>query len=202
MLALAASMRHMNQEKITSIISDSIATKQALFDTCVDVIDDICQRCITCVNAGGKLLICGNGGSFSDSLHIVGELIGRYGYDRPAIPAIALGANGASMTAIGNDYGYEQVFSREADALANTGDAIIGLSTSGGSKNVIAAIEAAKAKGAIAIGLTGEKQNTATDAACEVVLHVPSGVTPRIQECHILVGHLIAQAVEEARFPK
>lgn len=192
----------MSPEQMAETIRESIAVKQAMLDNSLATIQQLCQHAVDCVVSGGTLFFCGNGGSFSDALHIVGELIGRYGYDRPGIPAVALGANPASMTAIGNDYGYEQVFKREIEALVRPGDVVVGLSTSGGSKNVIAALQAAKAKSATLLGMTGSKVNTPLDELCAQVLHVPSNVTPRIQECHILVGHLIAQAVEEARYPR
>lgn len=192
----------MTPSAIQTTIADSIATKQAMLAQCLDTISTICGTAARAAKQGHTLFLCGNGGSFTDAQHIVGELIGRYGYDRPGIAAVTLGSNFASLTAIGNDYGYEDVFVREVEALVREGDVVIGLSTSGGSKNVVKALTLAKQKGAITIGLTGERRGTAMDSLCDHVLHVPSVVTPRIQECHILVGHLIAQAVEESVYPR
>ena len=192
----------MDRDAIKSWISESIATKQKLIEDCIGVVEDICKVCCDSVAAGGTIFFCGNGGSYSDALHIVGELIGRFHYDRPGIPAITLGTNNASLTAIGNDYGYEQIFSREVDALAKKGDVVIGLTTSGGSKNIVRAFEAAKKKEASCIAFTGSKTDTAVDKICEIVLHVPSDSTPFIQESHISVGHIIATALEKSAFPK
>jgi len=192
----------MQLDQIREVIRDSIATKQAMLEQCAQEIEQICRLCSQAASAKQTLFFMGNGGSFTDAQHIVGELVGRYGYDRPGIAAVTLGSNFASLTAIGNDYGYEQIFLREVEALVRTGDVVIGLSTSGNSKNVIAAFEQAKQVGAKLVGLTGQNQPSKMDELCDLVLHVPSKVTPRIQECHILVGHLIAQAVEEAVYPR
>jgi D-sedoheptulose 7-phosphate isomerase len=166
------------------------------------VIAAMCERAVSAVRAGRTLFFCGNGGSFTDAQHIVGELVGRYMYDRPGIAAVTLGSNFASLTAVGNDYGYEDIFVREVDALVRPGDVVFGLSTSGGSANVLKALRRAKAIGAHTVGWTGSKTKTAMDEVCEIVLHVPSGLTPRIQESHILVGHILAGALETALHPK
>ena len=144
----------------------------------------------------------GNGGSFSDALHIAGEFVGRFGHDRPALRAVALGANPASTTAIGNDYGYASIFAREVDALVAEGDVVIGLSTSGKSPNVLAAIERARHRRAHVLGWTGKHRDTPLAKVCDLVLHVPATTSWRIQECHICVGHILAAAVEEALHPK
>ncbi len=192
----------MDLKRVKEVMAESVKVKQALLDREADTVARIATVCAKASAAGKTLFLMGNGGSFTDAQHIVGELIGRYGYDRPGIAAVTLGSNFASLTAIGNDYGYEQIFLREVEALVKPGDVVIGLSTSGGSKNVLAAFAKAREKGAVLIGLTGEKQPSPMDEVCDHVLHVPSRVTPRIQECHILVGHLIAQAVEEAVYPR
>jgi len=199
---IAAEITSMNRDNIITTIAESIRVKQAMLDRETDAIARIAELCVSASKAGRTLFFCGNGGSFTDAQHIVGELIGRFGYDRPGLAAVTLGSNFASLTAIGNDYGYEDVFVREVDGLVRRGDVVIGLSTSGGSKNVIKAFRRAKDIGATCIGLTGDKRGTPMDELCDAVLHVPSLSTPRIQECHILVGHLIAQAVEEAMYPR
>src|SRR5262245_60686620 len=140
--------------------------------------------------AGGALLVCGNGGSAADAQHIVAELTGRFFRDRKPLRALALHANTSSLTAIGNDYGYDEVFAREVAAHGRDGDVLMAISTSGNSRNVLRAIEAARDKGMVVVGLTGANGGKLRDL-CDVCLHVPSDSTPRIQECHILLGHTI-----------
>jgi len=147
--------------------------------------------------AGGKLLIAGNGGSAADAQHIAAELTGRFVRERKPLPAIALHANTSALTAIGNDYGYEQVFARELSALASPGDVLLAISTSGNSKNILRAIEAARSKKLAVIGLTGESGGHLR-AACDLCLCVPSKSTARIQEMHITIGHAICELLEEA----
>jgi D-sedoheptulose 7-phosphate isomerase len=147
--------------------------------------------------AGGKLLVCGNGGSAADAMHICAELVGRFLRDRRAIPAIALGANQAILTALGNDYSYESIFSRQVEALAKPGDVVWGISTSGNSKNVVEALRAARALGAATIGMTGEGGGAIAQYA-DVLLDVPLSATPRIQEIHVVTYHVICEAVEAA----
>jgi D-sedoheptulose 7-phosphate isomerase len=145
--------------------------------------------------AGGALLVCGNGGSAADAQHIAAELTGRFFRDRKPLRALALHANTSSLTAIGNDYGYEMVFAREVEAHGRAGDVLMALSTSGNSPNVLRAIEAARARGLGVIGLTGAGGGKMA-AACDLCLRVPSTSTPRIQECHILIGHTICELLE------
>jgi D-sedoheptulose 7-phosphate isomerase len=147
--------------------------------------------------AGNKLLVCGNGGSAADAMHICGELVGRFLRDRRAIPAIALSANQAVLTACGNDYGYETVFARQVEALAKSGDVVWGISTSGNSKNVVEALKAAHSAGALTIGLTG-MQGGAMAEHSDVLLAVPVSMTPRVQEVHVATYHAICEAVEAA----
>ena len=179
----------------------SAELKLRLAEELGEVLEQIAGTVIDALRKGGSVFFCGNGGSFSDCHHIVGELVGRYGYDRPPLPAYVLGAGVASMTAIANDYGYDSVFSREAQALVNKGDVLVGLSTSGGSANVVSALRAAKEKGAATIGFAGE-QHAAIDEVSDIVLHVPSRSTPRIQECHLAVGHVLCDLIEKALFPR
>lgn len=146
--------------------------------------------------AGNKLLICGNGGSAADSQHIAAELTGRYKKEREGIPAIALSTDTSALTAIGNDYGFEHIFARQVQALATKGDVLLGISTSGHSQNILLALESAKKLGCKTIGFSG-KGGGAMKALCDVNLIIPSDDTPRIQEMHILLGHILCQLIEE-----
>lgn len=151
-----------------------------------------------CANAllqGQRIYLCGNGGSAADAQHIAAELIGRFVNDRRALPAIALTTDTSALTAIGNDYGYDEVFSRQVEGLCGEGDVLIAISTSGNSDNVLKAVDAAHRVGASVIGLSG-KSGGALDAKADVSLVVPSDVTARIQEMHIVIGHLICALVE------
>lgn len=148
---------------------------------------------------GGQVLVCGNGGSSSDAQHLVGELVGRFLTERRPLPAIALGGSEAALTAIANDYSYEQGYSRQVRAYARPGDIFIGITTSGNSGNIVAAAEAAKAAGAKVIGMTGEGGGKMKELS-DVLLNVPSNQTPRIQEMHILLIHVLCEAVDNA-FP-
>lgn len=146
--------------------------------------------------AGGKLLVAGNGGSAADAQHIAAELTGRFLREREALPALALHTNTSALTAIGNDYGYEQVFARELAAHARPGDVFLAISTSGGSKNILLAIEEARKRKVVIIGLTGESGGQMR-AVCDLCLCVPSKTTARIQEMHITIGHTICELLEE-----
>lgn len=179
----------------------SAALKRELFESQSEAMANITVAIVDAFRNGHRVYWCGNGGSFTDAHHIVGELVGRYGYDRDPLPSFVLGAGAASLTAIANDYGYDQIFSREVKGSAETGDVVVGLSTSGNSKNVCDALEVAQEKGAITIGLAGE-EIARIDEVADFVLHVPSTHTPRIQECHITVGHVICDVVEKTLFPQ
>jgi len=144
---------------------------------------------------GGKLLVFGNGGSAADAQHMAAEFVGRYMKERRALPAIALSTNISSLTAIGNDYGYERTFSRQVEALASEGDVVVGISTSGNSQNVVEAMNAARKRGAFAAALVGAQPCKLDDAA-DLVIRAPSDSTPRIQEMHILLIHAICEMVE------
>jgi len=150
---------------------------------------------------GNKLLIAGNGGSAADAQHIAGELVSKFYFDRPALPAIALTTDTSIITAIGNDYGYEYLFSRQIEANGIRGDAFLGISTSGNSKNILQGIKTAKEKGLITICLTGESGGKMKNL-CDYCICVPSRETPRIQEAHILIGHILCSVIEEAIFGK
>lgn len=182
-------------------LNESAELKRKLFESQGEVMAAIAVAIVDAFKNGHRVYWCGNGGSFTDAHHIVGELVGRYGYDRPPLPSFVLGAGVASLTAIANDYGYDQIFSREVKGCVQAGDVVIGLSTSGNSKNVCDALAAAQELGAFTIGLAGEKQ-ARIDEVSDLVLHVPTTLTPRIQECHIAVGHVICDVVEKALFPR
>ena len=154
---------------------------------------------IESLQAGGQVIVCGNGGSSSDAQHLVGELVGRFMTERRPLPAIALGGSEAALTAIANDYSYEQGYSRQVRAYVRPGDIFIGITTSGNSGNILAAARAAKEAGARVIGMTGEGGGAMRDLS-DVLLNVPSKQTPRIQEMHILLIHVLCEAVDHA-FP-
>jgi len=159
-------------------------------------VDRVVRLIAASMAQGGVLLVCGNGGSAADAQHIAAELTGRFFRDRKPLPALALHGNTSSLTAIGNDYGYDEVFAREVGAHGRKGDVLLAISTSGNSRNVLRAIEVARDKGMAVIGLTGSDGGKMRDL-CDVCLCVPSASTPRIQECHILVGHTICELLEE-----
>ena len=148
---------------------------------------------------GNKLLVMGNGGSAADSQHFVAEIVGRFKLERRALPAIALSTDTSILTAIGNDYGFESIFSRQVEALAATGDIVVGLSTSGNSPNVLKALNEAKSRGCLTIGLLG-KDGGSIRSACDLALVVPTTDTPRIQEGHITIIHIVCDLVEKALF--
>ena len=159
----------------------------------------VAMQIVKSLSAGGKVLFFGNGGSAADAEHLAAELTGRYLKERRALPALALHTNTSSLTAIGNDYGFDFIFARQLEALGKAGDVAVGISTSGNSRNVLRALETAKAKSIYTVALTGGSggamKNLADCAVC-----IPSEETPRIQECHILTGHLICEIVEEMLF--
>ena len=152
---------------------------------------------VTTLKSGGKVLLCGNGGSAADAQHIAAELTGRYKSERKGLPAIALTTDTSALTAISNDYGYDRVFDRQVEALANKGDLLIGISTSGNSQNIISALTSAKAAGCQTLGFSG-REGGKMNKVCDINLVVPSTDTPRIQEMHILIGHILCQAVDDA----
>ena len=162
------------------------------------VIKKIAETIINCYKNGRKVIFFGNGGSCADSMHLATELVSRYYFDRKSLPAMALTDN-VSLTAIGNDYGYENVFAKQVEGFVNKGDVIIGISTSGNSKNVIKALEKVKELGGIAIGFTGRKGGLLKDKV-DICLNVPSDDTPRIQEGYMLAGHIICELVEKKMF--
>lgn len=162
-----------------------------------NTIQDIAKTLIEALKNGNKILICGNGGSAADAQHFSAELTGRYKTERKGLPAIALSTDTSALSAIGNDYGFDFVFSRQIEALAQKRDVLFGISTSGNSNNVLYALKEARKKGCLCIGLSG-KGGGEMNTYCDINLVIPSNNTPRIQEMHILVIHLLCQAIDEA----
>lgn len=188
-----------------SLIKDSIqATKAtieaALADTAlIAAVEQAGLLCIEALRNNKKILLAGNGGSAADSQHIAAELVSRLNYDRPGLSAIALTTDTSALTAIGNDYGYDRVFARQLESVGQEGDVFIAISTSGNSANIMTALDAAKAKGIKSIGLTG-KSGGKMAPLCDIALKMPSSMTPNIQECHIMFGHIICQMIEDTIF--
>lgn len=176
-------------------LEESARIKKSIAKNNVGEIERIVGLIVTAYKTGGKVVLFGNGGSAADAQHIAGELVGRFKLERQALPAIALTTNTSILTAVANDNGYETVFSRQVEALVTEKDVAIGISTSGNSPNVIEAIKAAKMKNAKTIGMTGESGGRLAEVA-DLVLAVPSDDTPRIQEAHITIGHIICELVE------
>ena len=157
--------------------------------------------CVDALRAGRKILFAGNGGSAADAQHWAGELVSRFYYDRPGLPAIALTTDSSILTAIGNDYGYDYTFARQVEALGQEGDVFVAISTSGRSRNILRALDAAEAKGVKVIGFTGMGGGDMA-GRCEVCFRVPSTETPRIQEGHEFIGHLLCSLIESEVFPQ
>lgn len=183
-------------ETITQLIKESIETKQKLCEL-TPVIEQSAQIIITAVQQGKKVIACGNGGSAGDAQHFVAELVGRFEQERKPLPAIALNTNVSTLTAIGNDYGYEEVFARQIRAFGNEGDVFIGISTSGKSPNILKAIDAAVEKKMKIITLGG-KDGGAMKTKNGTHVIVPSQTTSRIQECHILIIHIWCKLIDDA----
>lgn len=177
-------------------IEESLAVKRALLDV-APVIAQAGETLVKAYKTGGQAFFFGNGGSAADAQHLAAEMLGKFYKDRPALPAQALSTNTSSLTAIGNDYSYDYIFARQIEGLGRKGDVAVGISTSGNSKNVIDALIAAKKKGMLTIGFAGEGGGRMREL-CDVCVCVPSKDTARIQECHILVGHLVCEMVEAA----
>lgn len=188
---------------IENIIKDSIDVKQLILKDkeLVKRINDAASVCIESLKNGGKIHFCGNGGSAADAQHLAAELSGRFYYDRPPLNAEALHVNTSYLTAVANDYSYDMIYARILQASAKKGDVIIGISTSGNSTNILKAIEFAKAIGVKTIGMTGETGGKMT-GCCDVLINVPSHCTPRIQESHIMIGHIICEIIEATIFPR
>jgi D-sedoheptulose 7-phosphate isomerase len=189
------------QTEIRNQIKDSIALKMKILDqqALLSDIEEATKAIIAAFTYKHKVLIAGNGGSAADAQHIAAELVNRFYFDRPGLPAIALTTDSSILTAVGNDHGFSNLFSRQINALGNEGDVFIGISTSGNSSNIIEALKYCREKKIITIGLTGSSGITMKDL-CDICISVPSDETPRIQEIHILIGHIICSIVEAKLF--
>lgn len=189
------------EQRVSDTIKASIATKQQLLGNreLIAQIAKVSEILVKTFTQGNKLMLFGNGGSAADSQHIAAEFVGRFAFNRPPLPALALSVNTSCLTAIGNDYGFDQAFSRQIEALGRAGDMAIGISTSGNSPNVLLGLETAKKMGIHTVafaGCTGGKMKGASDYC----ICAPSNDTPRIQECHILIGHIISELTEATIF--
>lgn len=189
--------------RISESIAQSIAAKQAILsdNDFLARIEKAADMIINSLKDGGKIHFCGNGGSAADAQHLAAELSGRFYYDRPPLNAEALHCNTSYLTAVGNDYGYEHIFARLLRGTGHKGDVLIGISTSGNSKNIIEAYNVCKQMGITTISLTGATGGKMKDIS-DLLLNIPSNDTPRIQESHIMIGHIICELVESAMFPK
>ena len=186
---------------IKKLIKASIDTKQAILENedLILTIDSVVKMVVPAFNNGQRVHFCGNGGSAADAQHLAAEFSGRFYKNRRALPSEALHCNTSYLTAVANDYSFEEIYSRLVDGIMEKGDVLIGMSTSGNSKNIVKAFETARAKGIITVGFTGEDGGALRNLS-DYLINIPSSVTPRIQEAHILVGHIICELVEAAIF--
>ena len=189
-------------DKIQHAIAESLAVKNALLsdEDAHREIEKVVAEITTCLRADGKVLFCGNGGSAADAQHLAAELSGRFYYDRPALFAEALHVNTSYITAVANDYSYDSIYARSVQSKGRNGDVLVGISTSGNSTNIIRAMEEAHKRGMITVGLTGNGGGKMREH-CDYIVDIPSSDTPRIQEAHILIGHIICELVESELFP-
>lgn len=192
----------MNSKKLVkTIIGKSIETKKKFSEKPLENIILAANKCISCIKNRGKILICGNGGSAADSQHFAAELVSKFKLERRGLPAISLTTNTSTITAIGNDYSFEKIFSRQIESIGQKNDILFVISTSGNSKNILESIKAAKKMKIFVIGLTG-KSGGKMKNTCDITLQVPSENTPRIQECHIMIIHIICELIEKAFYKK
>lgn len=180
------------QEAITAMLADQ---------TFLTLIESVTQECVQALRSGCKIMFVGNGGSAADAQHLAAELVSRLSYDRPALAALALTTDTSALTAIGNDYGFETLFSRQVESLGRKGDVLIGISTSGKSKNILAALQKAREIGIKTIGMTG-KNGQMMASYVDHLVQAPSANTQKIQECHIILGHILCGLIEETFFGK
>ena len=187
-------------DTVKTIIADSVRVKQALLEDedLMAKIADIASRMVDAYKAGHKTLWAGNGGSAADAQHMAGELVNKFCFDRPALAALSLSTDTSIITAVGNDYGFERLFARQIEAQGNPGDVFIGISTSGKSANLVEALGACRDKGITSVAIVGANPCPMDDY--DIVIHVPSTETPRIQECQTLIGHILCKMVEECLF--
>lgn len=188
-------------ELIKKQVEDSLKVKNSILqnEEILQLVLTISKKTIDAYKSGNKTILAGNGGSAADAQHFAGEFVSRFYFDRPGLPSIALSTDTSVITAVGNDYGYEKVFSRQIQANGNSGDIFIAISTSGNSENILEALKESKKRGIITVGLTGEDGGKMKEL-CDYCVCVPSKETPRIQEAHILIEHIICSLVEEEIF--
>ena len=187
-------------ETIKAQLGESVRVKQALLcdDTLMETVANVAEMMVDAYKAGHKTLWAGNGGSAADAQHMAGELVNKFTFDRPGLSALSLSTDTSIITAVGNDYGFEQLFARQVEAQGCKGDVFIGISTSGRSRNLVEALKACKAKGIVSVAIVGA--NPCPMDEYDHVIHVPSTATPRIQECQTLIGHILCYLVEQALF--
>lgn len=190
-------------KRISEAIQQSISVKQKMLSDAgiLSTIGEIAEICSQSLCDGNKVMFCGNGGSAADAQHLAAELSGRFYFDRKPLAAEALTVNTSFLTAVANDYSFDEVYARLVEGSGNDGDVLVGLSTSGNSENVIRAFRAAHLKGIITVGLTGESGGKLAELS-DFIIRVPSSDTPRVQEAHILIGHVICENIERNLFPK
>jgi len=189
------------EERIRNVISESISIKKAMLadQELLRILETITVRCVACFQSGGQLLFCGNGGSAADAQHLAAEFTGRFYFDRDPLPAEALHVNTSFLTAVANDYDFVSVYARSIAAMGRPGDILFAISTSGNSPNILQAAKMAKSKKMEVIGMTGASGGKLA-AEVDYLLNIPSIDTPRIQECHIQLGHIICELVEKKIF--
>ncbi len=183
---------------IAAYTEDALALRARFFSENAALVDDAARTMAVSLARGGKILFCGNGGSAADAQHLAAEFVNRFELERPPLPALALTTDSSILTAIGNDYGFDQVFAKQVQALARPGDVVVGISTSGNSPDVLAALRAAREKGCVTMGLAGK--NGAIVTACDLALLVPHERTALIQEVHIAIGHLLCKLTDHYLF--
>jgi D-sedoheptulose 7-phosphate isomerase len=189
--------------RIAEAILESIETKKRVVENpqLIRVIEEVVNICIRAFRGGNKVLFCGNGGSAADAQHLAAEFSGRFYYDRPPLPSEALHVNTSYLTAVGNDYSFDEVYARILKGSGKKGDVLIAISTSGNSANILRALQTARESGILTVGMTGTTGGKMKDF-CDYLINVPSTDTPRIQESHIMIGHIICELVESTLFPK
>lgn len=193
----------MTQQTIKDEISESAGVIAAMLADrrLADVIEAIASACVKALAQGNKLLFMGNGGSAADSQHLAGEMVSRFAFDRPGLAAFALTTDTSVLTAIGNDYGYEHLFSRQVQAVGKSGDVLFGITTSGRSPNIIAALETGRKLGMVTVGMTGNRRARIVEMV-DHCIEIPSANTPKIQEGHIITGHIICGLIESSIFKR
>jgi D-sedoheptulose 7-phosphate isomerase len=194
-------MEYKMKNYISNQVKKSYEIKQDIFNNTeiMSLIEDVCKKVVEVYKSGNKTLIAGNGGSAADAQHIAGEFVSKFYFDRPGLASLALTTDSSILTAIGNDYGYDKLFSRQVQANGVKGDLFIGISTSGNSENILQALRECREKGIITVGLTGADGGKMKEL-CDYCICTPSQETPRVQETHILIGHIICAVVEEDLF--